>query len=371
MTSPINAYSDHHGLRRYNVEGMDPHPISVTTLIKGIAPPKPLVTWMDKRLVGAALEAYVKTGDEELSFLAGKNARWTDSEEADLGTSVHALTEQVDMKKMGKIHTITPVPNQKKASGFTSQWEKARDAFQMEILAVECTFVNRELGYAGTADRVVIIPALSQNPIVLDIKSGKNIYPDVALQCAALANCDQLLHDDGTMIPIPWELDKTVGVAAHVRPRSAKFIPLDLESAWEIFKPLPQLALWRADQIEVLGDPLEPDEIEQRRADLRFRIAKLPSDLRSVVKSLISMDADISGGSTLTWNEEQLLHVEEIFVAFEHEARERVQHVLGHWAAGDLELQVKVLEFTEGKTNSIADMTASEADQFIKLLTDG
>lgn len=366
MTSPARAYNDQQGLRRYNVEGLAVHPLSVTTLIKSIAPGSALSSWVDKKLISAALDAYAKTGDQEVALQVGKQARWSGSEAADFGTSVHALTEKADLKSIGKPQDSTPVADQKKAAGFVAQWEKTRDAFDIQIIAVECTLVNRELGYAGTADRIVVVPALSPDPVVLDIKSGKGIYADVALQCAALANCDEILYNDGTLAPIPWKLNRQYGVAAHVRARSCKLIPLDLEIAWPIFKPLPQLALWRAEHFDVLGEALLPDEIAQRRADLRLRINKLPPDLKKVVKGVISVDESLGGGNTTSWDEDQLLKVEFIFIPFEHEARERIEKVLDLWGdRGELELRVKLLDSTGGKTSSINELTAPELDSLL------
>lgn len=367
MTSPARAYNDTQGLRRYNIDGIDPHPISVTTLIKTIAPGRALMTWMDKKLIDSALDAYEKTSDRAAAMAMGKEARWSGSEAADFGTSVHALTEKLDLVSIGKPVDRSPVADQKRAQGFVAQWEKTRDAFDIQIIAIECTLVHRELGYAGTADRIAIVPALSLDPVVLDIKSGKGIYADVALQCAALANCPEILYDDGSLQPIPWDLDKKVGVAAHVRARSCKLHPLDLAVAWPIFKPLPQMALWRAEAFDVIGQPLMPDQVEHQRADLRLRMKKLPPDLSEIVKKLIVNDDSLTGGTTRTWDETQLLKVEYTFIPFEHEARERVQKVLDSWGdRGELELRVKILEHTGGRTPALADLTATEIDALLE-----
>ncbi len=349
------------------MQGMSPHPLSVTTLIKSIAQPPGLVTWLDKKLIRAAVEAYDKTKDEEHAISAGLKSRWASSEDADFGSSVHLLTEQADLKHLGLLDKISPVGDMRRASGFLRQWEKTRDAFQIQILAVETTLVNTKLGYAGTADRIVIVPSVSQEPIVLDIKSGKSIYPDVALQCSALANCDKILYDDGRLEPIPWALNTDVGLAAHVRARSCQLIPLDLQKAWPIFKPLPQIALWRAEQIDVLGDPLTPNEVAHLRADLRLRIQQLAPDLRASVKEIIAMHDDLKGGTTDTWSEDQLKKVDDLFKPFEKESRERFESVVRNWGdRGDMELKSKILTFSSGRTSSAFELTAAEIDALVK-----
>lgn len=367
MTQPAHAYNDAYGLRRYNVESMQINPISVTTLLRSIAPGTGLVKWIDKRLIHAALESYKNTGNLDQAVYTGMEARWAGSEEADFGSAVHLLTEQADLKHLGMIDKITPVSDMKRASGFLKQWERVRDSFQMEILAVECTLVNTKLGYAGTADRVVNIPALSDMPVILDIKSGKGVWADAAAQCAGLAHCDQILYTDGSMEPIPWELDQEVAVAAHLRARSGQLIPLNITEAWPVFSSLPLLALWRAEQVKVLGEPLVPNEDAALRADLRLRISQLPPDLKAHLRAQIDEDTGLTGGTTFDWTPEQLSDVDALFEPFEKEARLRLEHVVRlSGDMGDMELRAKVLAACGGRTASVTELTAAEVDVLIK-----
>lgn len=367
MTQPAHAYNDAYGLRRYNIDQMDVNPISVTTLLRSIAPGTGLVKWIDKRLIHAALESFRETSNFDQAVYTGMEARWGSSDEADFGTAVHLLTEQADLKRLGLIDKIAPVSDMKRASGFLRQWERLRDSFQMEILAVECTLVNTVLGYAGTADRVVSIPGISENPLILDIKTGKGIWADAAAQCSGLANCDQILYTDGSMEPIPWELDRKVGVAAHLRARSGQLIPLDVETAWPVFASLPLLSLWRAEQIDVVGAPLIPDSEAALRADLRLRISQLPPDLTTSVRARIASNGQLVGGNTTTWDKAQLEQVEELFRPFEKEARERLEDVIRRAGdIGDMEMRGKVLEACDGRTSSVTELTAGEVDKLIK-----
>ena len=366
MTQPAHAYNDNYGLRRYNIESLPINPLSITTLLKVISPARPLERWMDKKLLEAGIDAFEKTGDRERAIYMGAESRFASSEEADFGSSVHLLTEQADMVQLGLLKKITPVSDMKKATGFLKQWERLRDSFSMQILAVETTFVNTEFLYAGTADRIVICPSVSPDPIVLDLKSGKGVYGSAALQMAALANCDKILYDDGTLADIPWQFNKDVAVVAHLRPRSGHLIPMNIAKAWPLFQPLPKLALWRADQIKVMGEPLVPDEEAALRADLRYRIQNLPPDLRETVRAFIANDSLLAGGNTVTWSKAQLSDVEDMFLPLEKEARERLAHVIRLWGdKGDMELRAKVL-MTSGRTSSVKELTAAEIDQLVK-----
>lgn len=363
MTAPAQAYAAEQGIRRYHVEGMYPHPISVTSLIKVIAPATNLTKWIDKRLINAALDAFEKTQDAEVSLAVGLQARWGGSEEADLGTSVHYLAEVSDLTSIGRTVDPHPVTDTKKAMGFVRQWEKAREEHDMQILATEVTLVNEELGYAGTADRVVIVPAISDLPLILDLKSGKNLYNDVALQCAALAHCTKILYDDGSLGPIPWDLDQKNGIAAHVRPRSCRLIPLDVATAWPYFQPLAMLAKWKTETVKVRGEPVEPDEELAMRANLRLRIKQLPSDLSELVRTVIKEDFELSGGNTTTWTPDQCKRVSSLFEPFEAQHRERKQTALDRWGSGGMmELRTRILGVTNGRTSLLDELTASEID---------
>lgn len=367
MTSPSQAYNDFEGMRRYNVDGMDVHPISVTSLIKVIAPPVGLVKWLDKKLVNAALESFKETGDIDKARYEGLEARWQSGDEADQGTSVHYLTECADKVLLNQFVDPMTIADQKKLKPYVAQWEKARDAHEIQIIAIEVTLVNPEMGYAGTADRLCIVPAISSNIIPLDIKSGKNIYPDVALQCSALARCTHLLNDDGTMVPIPWKMSSMFGAVAHVRPRSCKIYPLDLTAAWEYFKPLPMLAEWRSEKVPVIREQVEPDAEKNLRADLRRKISLLPQDIADSLRGQIKKNPELSNGNTLSWNLSQLDMVCEIFAPYEKEALERKQRIRDKWSnVESMDLRLKILNLTNGRTASIDDLLAQEVDQLLE-----
>lgn len=360
---PAHAYAAEQGIRRYHVEGMHPHPISVTSLIKVMSPPTALTKWVDRKIVTQAVDTFVQTQDYDRAISTGLQSRWSGSEEADLGTTVHYLTEVSDLQTLGRTIVPQPVTDKKKAMAYVRQYEKCREEHGIQIIATEVTLVNREVGYAGTADRIAIVPAVSPDPIIMDLKSGKNIYPDVALQCAALAHCDEILYDDGSLHPIPWTVDRTRGIAVHVRPRSCRLIPLDVEQAWPFFQPLALLAKWKTETVKVLGEPMEPDEELSMRAQLRLRMKLLPADLAEVVRAIIKTEVP---GNTTTWTVDEMVKVGKIFEPFEAESRERKQKVLDRLGAyGSLALRTKILSLTGGRTSMLDDLCAAEIDALL------
>lgn len=110
------------------------------------------------------------------------------------------------------------------------QWRHFHAESGIEILSTEFTVWSYKHGYAGTGD----IMARFQDAVwIMDTKTGNRVYPKVAMQCAALANADVILTDDGRELPMP-ATDK-IGVL-HVRPRSVKLYELQhAEGAFDAF----------------------------------------------------------------------------------------------------------------------------------------
>jgi hypothetical protein len=86
----------------------------------------------------------------------------------------------------------------------------------------EFTVWSERFEYAGTADWSARI----NGALVLgDTKTGKAIYPDYAMQLAALAKADYILEPDGSQRPLPKF--ERFGLL-HVRPTFTRLVPVDL-----------------------------------------------------------------------------------------------------------------------------------------------
>jgi len=117
-----------------------------------------------------------------------KGAPWRSSgRAADRGTTIHAYLET-------RLQGLEP----KEISGEAARFRKAADAFladwEPEPVAIELTVFGS--GYAGTGD--LWCRARGTN-VLLDYKTSKAIYPEAALQLAALAHAH--LDPDGKPIP--------------------------------------------------------------------------------------------------------------------------------------------------------------------------
>jgi hypothetical protein len=117
----------------------------------------------------------------------------------------------------------------------------------------ECTVWNRTEGYAGTLD---FIAAINGHPTLGDTKTGKRVYPEVALQLSALARAEFILREDGTEEPMP---PVTHLAALHLRPRSWALVPVSFHAAsWDAFRAAVQLTSWLRDTAPtVLGARLQ------------------------------------------------------------------------------------------------------------------
>jgi hypothetical protein len=169
---------------------------------------------------------------------------------SDIGDEVHAA---IDGFCRGEDYPESFSTNTAKA--MYDQWVHfAFEYFNMDrafILRSEFTVWSYEYGYAGTGD---LLFEKDGETWLVDTKTGTRVYPEVALQTAALANADVILDADGNEHPMP--LVHKLGVL-HVRPRSVKLYELgNADEAFKTFLACKQLFDWkRFGSQGVLGDP--------------------------------------------------------------------------------------------------------------------
>jgi hypothetical protein len=205
------------GPRTYAWPPQPPHELevlSVTSAMKSLAKPF-LIGWAAKMtaecavddidLIAAMLKK--KTGrTAALNYL--KQSRYRDAGgKADRGTVVHSAIEAyVAGKKVDLDHVQFQLEEKNVPEGLWPATYKMIDGvmeflfdFEPEILWSEATVYSREHGYAGTADLIAKVRiGDSVLPAILDIKTGKAIYNEAAMQLAAYARADFVGLDDGT-----------------------------------------------------------------------------------------------------------------------------------------------------------------------------
>lgn len=215
MTSPALAVELPDGTRQYR------HPLtgelapSVTTILKMIAKPR-LPDWSAKLAATYAVENW---SSMEHLFEAEKieKCRWAherySQERRDIGNLVH---EAVDAWNAGR-----PCDSPPEIGGYLNSYVKFLTQYRPEVLESEVTLWSRTYGYAGTADGIFRIGG---KVVLIDVKTGKRVYEEAALQVSALAACDFIIRDDGTEEEIP-KVDSLAVI--HVRPRSWHLINVE------------------------------------------------------------------------------------------------------------------------------------------------
>lgn len=253
--SPANATEDKFGSRTYRWKGEGF--LSVTsTISKGV--PKYLVPWASKLIAEYAYDhtEWREMGRESAvaALKAVPNAARDAS--ANIGKDIHAAAEAHMLGKPMPEWTPDVAPAMR-------QFERFLVAFDPEYQATEATIYNRTHRYAGTGDAWLTCRRgpIAGMPLIVDYKSGKNVYGDVALQLAAYKNGEFIASPDGVS---ELEVPAVEGGAVLHIPASGEpfaFRPVDVgPQVFMHFLYAKAVARWADDLSKsVLGNPLEGD----------------------------------------------------------------------------------------------------------------
>jgi hypothetical protein len=165
--------NDQRGNRRggFYWENEKPY-VSVTNVLKVIDKPA-LRYWFGKEVFLAMVK------DPTLDEKAALSAPYQKSDKAkDRGTTVHSIVEAY--KHSEKYIESVPAEFKGYAQAF---YDWTRDN-HVTILEHEKTVINEMDGYAGTLDLLVQLNG-SPHYYVIDVKTGKDIYPEAFLQLSA------------------------------------------------------------------------------------------------------------------------------------------------------------------------------------------
>lgn len=177
---------------------------SVTTIISQGVPKPALLPWGIRSVAEGAcdlaneLPALVaKDREAAVKMLKGLPYAHRDRA-ADLGTLIHAT---IEAHRLGK--PMPPPPAD--VAGHMRAFERFLTDFAPEYLATEAPVFSRTQKYAGTLDAIVRLrlPLGEEGVYILDVKSGKNIYPETGLQLAAYRHAEFIGLPDGDEQPMP------------------------------------------------------------------------------------------------------------------------------------------------------------------------
>lgn len=201
----------------YTIHGMKAMGVT-TALSKGM--PKPaLMYWAAKCVAEEAAEMMQadswRVHSDLIAYLKAAPIRKRDSA-AVRGTKVHKLAEHLVHGKEVEV----PL----ELAGYVAQCARFLDEWRVKPLLVERIVGSYRWGYAGTFDLIGELP--DGRRVLFDYKTGRDIWPETALQLAAYRHAEAYVADDGTEMPM-----REVGIheakAVHIGAEGYSVIPLD------------------------------------------------------------------------------------------------------------------------------------------------
>lgn len=198
---------------------------SVTTVLGALSKPA-IPAWAARTVAEYVADNYALLGqiledDPKAAIDLMKGSPWRARDTAaTLGTTVH---EAVENYVMGQQHLPDTVTDR-----HILQLEAFLEAFKPQIIEAECTVFNRTYNYAGTLD---LLLELNDETWIIDVKTGKGVYPEYAMQVAGYANAEFIGRSDGVESRLPTI---TRAGILHLRPMSYKLIPCELSE--RVFK---------------------------------------------------------------------------------------------------------------------------------------
>jgi hypothetical protein len=156
---------------------------------------------------------------------------------ADLGKAVHSAVET------GQSLAAVPPEVAPRLRQYLD-WLRVSEA---EILASEFQCWNPTLGYAGTAD--LLVRLASGGTWLVDLKTGKGVYPEHALQLIAYSMAEFVGRDDVVDERLTALLHEVTGMAVlHLTDKGWEFLPVRADGeTWAAFRGLLAFAGWMTD----------------------------------------------------------------------------------------------------------------------------
>jgi len=211
------------GSRTYRVRGEDLW--SVTTIIGGGLPKPALLPWGIRTVAEFAVTESLLRGSKSLTARARRDpaeaiahlkaAPYAQRDKAaGIGTQVHAATEAYVLG--------TPMPEPpSEVAPYLAAHRRFLDDWRPEFLMTEGTVCNWTERYAGTLDWIA---RLDGALVIGDTKTGKAVYPEVALQLAAYRYAEFVVLPNGTEAPLPAA---ERAVVLHLRPDGYSLVPVE------------------------------------------------------------------------------------------------------------------------------------------------
>ena len=232
MTSPRHAHDTGRG-RYYSDPAGGPDLVSVTNVLSTAVAKQAIVPWAVKLtaewVVAHRFEVARRAFTDREQLLKDIKAVHRDARDraANLGTRIHHRAEAMALQAPYPADPEVD-PYARRLVQFWRQWDVD---LERDVVAAELTFVHRRLGYAGTGDLMLWLPTgpgRRRELWLIDYKTSatrpaSSVYPENALQLAALRYCEHVLLPDDTDGPV-LPIERT-GVL-NLRQRSHALVPM-------------------------------------------------------------------------------------------------------------------------------------------------
>lgn len=224
----------------------------VTTLISNGLPKPALIEWAADAVAAHAIDHWDEIAalplSERMKRLK-KAHRAVSSAAAIRGTKLHALATAL------VAGDEVTVPDE--SAALVDSYVQFLDDWDPAPVTTEAPCVSYRHGYAGTLDLIADLPGIGR--ALLDIKTGKAVYGDVALQLAAYRYADVYQGDkqpDGTVPEFAMPEVQFVGVV-HVRDDGYDVVPVEAGPAeHRDFLYVAQVAAFAERARDLVGEPL-------------------------------------------------------------------------------------------------------------------
>lgn len=199
----------------------------VTTLIKDGMPAPALVGWGIRtvsRYAAAHLEEIwaMRGMGEEAVFEALRQSPYKERNDAGVrGTKLHVYAERL---MRGESVEQAKIPRE--VLPLVEVVVQYLDEWQPKPILQEAAVASRRWGYAGTLDDVSEFPDGKRR--VVDYKTGKGVYAEVALQLAAYRNAEIYRSGLGEERPMAELGVCEEGYAVHIRPEGYRVFPVQV-----------------------------------------------------------------------------------------------------------------------------------------------
>lgn len=175
----------------------------VTGILKVLDKSGPLMNWAARQTAEAAVLMQIRGALSDLLATVGpegavkaltSRSNWKNEEARDLGTDVHAMADL--------IATGQPLPpmseiTMKRVDAYEQWWRNSG----WKLRASEYAVINTALGYGGTGD--LLCYDRDGRTVLADIKTGKGVYHETALQLAAYGAAEWMDTGDGAIYAMP------------------------------------------------------------------------------------------------------------------------------------------------------------------------